>query len=167
MFCLISIFTFCFVTIYGNEKTQKRRDRYETLPDTQYNILAQSPVYVANESVHWIEYGPNIYTKLYYVEPVTGRFVTLMKAAPVTFIGTHRHHGTVLGYTLAGKWGYIEHEKEWLSTRGDLVFETPGSVHTLFVSTDSEEDALILFIMDGSLEFLDEYGNSLGYLDWR
>ena len=90
-----------------------------------------------------------------------------MKASPGTFIGTHRHHGTVLGYTLAGKWGYIEHEKEWLSKKGDLVFETPGSVHTLFVSKDSEEDAVILFIMDGSLEFLDENGKSIGYVDWR
>ena len=49
----------------------------------------------------------------------------------------------------------------------DVIYETPGSVHTLFVSPDSPtEEALLFFIVEGALEFLDEYGQTTGHEDW-
>ena len=52
-------------------------------------------------------------------------------------MGIHRHYGTVWGQTIEGLFGYYEHEQEWMAGKYDVIYETPGSVHTLFVSPDS------------------------------
>ena len=80
-------------------------------------------------------------------------------------LGTHRHYDQVYGYTMKGAWGYREHP-EWLSRPGDLVHETPGSVHTLYID-ENNGDAEVLFFVWGSLEFLDETGATISIEDWR
>lgn len=49
------------------------------------------------------------------------------------------------------------------NTTGDIVQETPGSVHTLVLEEDSE----VLFIIEGALEFLDVEGHTLAHEDWK
>jgi hypothetical protein len=55
----------------------------------------------------------------------------------------------VIAYTINGAWRYLEHE--WVSRIGDIVQETPGSVHTLVLEDESE----ILFLVQGALEYID------------
>jgi hypothetical protein len=67
----------------------------------------------------------------------------------------------VFAFTLRGAWRYLEHD--WIARSGDIVQETPGSVHTLTLVDASE----ILFLVDGALEYLDSQGNTLMHEDWR
>ena len=46
---------------------------------------------------------------------------------------------------------------------GDIVHETPGSVHTLVLQEDSE----VFFVVEGALEYLDIHGHTLAHEDWR
>lgn len=69
------------------------------------------------------------------------------------------------GYTLKGAWAYREHP-EWVSRDGDIVHETPGSVHTLFIDENHGETEVLFFVW-GALEFLDESGQTVAIEDWR
>ena len=50
-----------------------------------------------------------------------------------------------------------------MSRTGDIVNETPGSVHTLQLEEDSE----IIFFEEGALEYVDAGGRTLAHEDWR
>jgi len=63
--------------------------------------------------------------------------------------------------TLRGAWRYLEHD--WISRTGDIVHETPGSVHTLVLVEESE----VFFVVEGALEYLDTEGRTLAHEDWR
>ena len=76
-------------------------------------------------------------------------------------LGIHRHYGSVLALTLHGAWRYAEHD--WVSRTGDIVHETPGSVHTLMLKDDSE----VIFFVEGALEYIDSEGRTLAHEDWR
>jgi 2,4'-dihydroxyacetophenone dioxygenase len=76
-------------------------------------------------------------------------------------LGIHRHYGSVLALTLRGAWRYLEHD--WVARPGDIVHETPGSVHTLVLQEDSE----VFFLVEGALEYLDSQGRTLAHEDWR
>ncbi len=54
-------------------------------------------------------------------------------------------------------------EHSWVARTGDIVNETPGSVHTLVMDDETET----LFIVEGALEYLDVEGNTLAHGDWR
>jgi hypothetical protein len=71
----------------------------------------------------------------------------------------------VRGYTLRGRWGYLEHD--WVAGPGTFIYEPAGEAHTLVILDDSPEPALILFIVEGGLIFLDkaEEGGFAAYED--
>ena len=117
-------------------------------------------------SIEFFEWFPNVFIRLYYAEPATGTWVILYKAPPGSELGIHRHFGDVWGFTLSGLWGYHEHKHEWMNRPYDLVYETPGAVHTLFVDPKSPEEMLTFFIVEGALEFIDEYGQTISHEDW-
>ena len=52
---------------------------------------------------------------------------------------------------------------DWVARTGDIVHETPGSVHTLVLQEESE----IFFVVEGALEYLDSQGRTLSHEDWR
>jgi len=81
----------------------------------------------------------------------------LTKYPPGTQIPSHRHSGQVFVYTLQGTWGYLEHD--FVAGPGSAVFETANSNHTLKVLDDSEEDLILLSLMDGNLITYDDEGN--------
>ena len=135
----------------------------------QYDfLLANGPTYVNGNDSYFFPYGDaknNMKVKLLQVDPHAGLFVNILKGDPGSTLGIHRHYGQVYGYTLKGAWGYREHP-EWLSKEGDLVHETPGSVHTLYID-DNHGEMETLFFVWGSLAFLDESGNTVAIEDWR
>jgi quercetin dioxygenase-like cupin family protein len=77
----------------------------------------------------------------------------LLKALPGAEIGVHYHVGIVRGYTIRGHWRYLEHD--WVAKPGTFIYEPAGEAHTLVVTEDSPEPALILFCVEGGLVFLD------------
>jgi 2,4'-dihydroxyacetophenone dioxygenase len=55
---------------------------------------------------------------------------------------------------MRGHWRYLEHD--WVAKPGTFIYEPAGEAHTLVITDDSPEPALILFIVEGSLIYLDK-----------
>jgi len=123
---------------------------------------AYDALYIPANDTAWFPYGPNgCEAQLINADPTTGQWIAKLRGPAGASLGIHRHYGSVIGFTLYGAWRYLEHD--WVSRKGDVVQETPGSVHTLVIT----EDAEMLFIIEGALEFLDNEGHTLALEDWR
>jgi 2,4'-dihydroxyacetophenone dioxygenase len=130
--------------------------------------LAQTPLgagFVDTEKLPWVDVAPgvNIQFKVASCCNKTGRYVLLSKYAPGTQIATHRHSGAVIAITLQGSWTYLE--EDFVATKGCIAFETANSNHTLKVLDDSEEELILLTIIEGSLVSYDDKGHILGIHD--
>jgi len=71
--------------------------------------------------------------------------------SPGAMLGTHYHVGTVHGYTMR-HWRYLEYD--WVP--GTFIYEPAGEAHTLVITEDSPEPAIILFIVEGGLIYLNK-----------
>jgi quercetin dioxygenase-like cupin family protein len=113
--------------------------------------------------VPFTPYSEDVKIKLLRVDPVSGQVCVILSAPAGTVLGTHKHYGSVVVYTLKGAWRYLEHD--WVARAGDFVYETAGSSHTFVVEPDEATEAFI--IVEGALEFIDESGNTIAIEDWR
>ena len=119
-------------------------------------------LYIPANDTPWFPYGEGgCEVQLIQADPTTGQWIIRLRGPSGGNLGIHRHYGTVFGFTLRGAWRYLEHE--WVSRSGDIVQETPGSVHTLVLVDESE----MLFLVEGALEYLDRQGKTLAHEDWR
>ncbi len=91
-----------------------------------------------------------------------GFYVNLLRVRRSGVLSRHRHAGSVHAVILKGRWHYLEHE--WWAVEGGYAFEPPGEVHTLVVPEDVEE-MITLFVVTGSLVYVDPRGNATGYED--
>ncbi|KOC13236.1 hypothetical protein AFLA70_57g003871 [Aspergillus flavus AF70] len=80
-------------------------------------------------------------------ESRTGTFVVVLRSLEDTWLGKHRHRGSVTAVTLKGEWNYKEYD--WVAKPGDYVVENPGTIHTLHMSKGAE----VVFTITGSLEY--------------
>jgi quercetin dioxygenase-like cupin family protein len=131
-------------------------------------LLANGPTHINSDNRTYFPYGTakyDITVKLLQVDPHTGLWIMLLRGSPGSVLGIHRHYDQVYGYTLKGAWGYREHP-EWVSKVGDIVHETPGSVHTLYIDENHGETEVLFFVW-GALEYLDENGQTIYIDDWR
>jgi quercetin dioxygenase-like cupin family protein len=71
-------------------------------------------------------------TQLISIDPTSGLFMWRLRSNPGFVATLHRHYGEVYAFTEEGCWGYLEHP-DWLACKGDVVHETPGSVHTYYI----------------------------------
>jgi 2,4'-dihydroxyacetophenone dioxygenase len=99
--------------------------------------------------------------KLLRVAEDGGSYTLLTKMPPGTRLPKHRHMGPVSGYTLQGRWRYLEYD--WEANAGGYIYEPPGSVHTLVVEGD--EDAVVLFEITGGLVLYGDNDEIVGYED--
>lgn len=122
--------------------------------------------YVDPKQLPWVPTGlGGMETKLCKVNPITGQYIVLTKSpGGDQNVPAHLHHGTVIVYTIQGKWKYLE--DGWVSGPGDVVFEPSGSLHKP-VSMSPDEDVITFTIIDGALEFKDENGKTLFTSNWR
>jgi hypothetical protein len=104
------------------------------------------------EAFPWATFFPGIEVKLLRACEVTASYTLLARFAPGTILPKHRHFGEVQAYTLQGSWHYKEYE--WVAKAGSLVYEEPGSTHTLHVPDDATEPAVILFVVTGGMALL-------------
>lgn len=119
-------------------------------------------LYIPANDTPWFPYGQSgCEVQLIHAEPATGKWIVKLRGPVGGNLGVHRHYGSVVGFTLRGGWRYLEHE--WIARPGDIVHETPGSVHTLLLDEDTE----IVFFVEGALEYLDPLGKTLAHEDWR
>ena len=72
-----------------------------------------------------------------------------LDGVPGAELGNHYHVGTVRGYTMRGHWRCLEHDR--VAKPGTFVYEPAGEAHTLVITEDSPEPAVIMFVVEGGL----------------
>ncbi|WCK55984.1 2,4'-dihydroxyacetophenone dioxygenase family protein [Aneurinibacillus sp. Ricciae_BoGa-3] len=106
--------------------------------------------------IPWIPQTERSWFKPVRFDLTTGSWINLLKVKPGGKVNRHRHTGgRVLAYTLQGEWRYLE--RTWEAKPGTFVYEPPGDIHTLVV--DGEEDMITLFLLEGSIQYLDDEDN--------
>jgi len=114
--------------------------------------------FVANINVEdnrrWVPYAEGVWIQPCCFNVTSGGFSVVLKGLPGAKLGVHYHVGIVRGYTMRGHWRYLEHD--WVAKPGTFIYEPAGESHTLVITDDSPEPALILFIVEGGLIYLDK-----------
>ena len=129
-----------------------------------YEKVATS--YVDAESYPWIPFTPysdKVFLKVLKCEPVSGTFVTLLKAPADIALPKHHHRGTVMVYTIQGQWRYMEHD--WVAQPGSFVYETAASTHT--PEGHGEDDVITLNVQVGDSIYLDKNGGVMAIENWK
>ena len=107
-----------------------------------------------NDDRRWVPYAEGVWFQPCHFNVTSGGFSVMLKGLPGAMLGTHYHVGTVRGYTIAGHWRYLEHD--WVAKPGTFIYEPAGEAHTLVITPDSPESALIMFVVEGGLIYLDK-----------
>jgi pimeloyl-ACP methyl ester carboxylesterase len=118
------------------------------------------------ESMPWVPFAPysdDIQLKLIKVDPIRGEWVTLLKIPGRMELPMHHHAGTVMVWTVAGQWKYLEHD--WIGTPGSFVFETAASRHTPVNIGDDE--VITLNIVQGDWNIVTPEGAVLAIENWK
>jgi 2,4'-dihydroxyacetophenone dioxygenase len=103
---------------------------------------------------HWVPYADGVWIQLCHFNVTSGGFSVVLKGLPGAALGTHYHIGTVRGFTIRGQWRYLEHGR--VAKPGTFIYEPAGEAHTLVITDDSPEPALIFFAVEGGLIYLDK-----------
>ncbi|MDN7939717.1 2,4'-dihydroxyacetophenone dioxygenase family protein [Burkholderia multivorans] len=121
---------------------------------------------IDDASIPWVPMSdklPDVLLKYFKLDPTRGEIIALMKSPGHGRLPKHHHTGTVIVYTLQGRWKYIEHD--WVAGPGSLVFETAASRHTPEALLG--DDIVTLNIVQGDLVYLDEEDRVLSIENWK
>ncbi len=113
--------------------------------------------HVADDDAPWVDTGIGVDLKVVRFDQTQGTWVVRNRFRPGARLQIHRHTGPVNGFTLAGRWHYLEYD--FYSTAGSYIYEPANSVHTLDVPEDNVGDTDVLFVIEGALLNLDPDGN--------
>jgi 2,4'-dihydroxyacetophenone dioxygenase len=105
--------------------------------------------HAGEEDLPWIDTGTGVDLKVLRIDRTHGTWVIRNRFQPGVQLQTHKHTGTVDGFTLTGRWHYLEYD--FVSTPGSYIHEPANSVHTLTVPKDNTEPTDVLFVIEGSL----------------
>ena len=111
---------------------------------------------------YFIPLSETVGSRPLWISLTQNRWADVLMAKQAGLVNRHYHPHQVFGYTLSGKWSYLEHD--WVATRGCFVYETPGEAHTL-VAHESDEPMRVHFNVTGPLIWLDEEGQPNGTFD--
>jgi quercetin dioxygenase-like cupin family protein len=115
-------------------------------------------------SVPFTPYSNDVLLKYVRLDPVRGEVVAFLKSPPGMVLPRHHHSGTVIVYTITGKWKYKEHD--WIAVPGSVVYETASTEHTPQGLPDTGE-LLVLNIIVGELIFLDDQNRVMAIESWK
>ncbi|TDF93172.1 2,4'-dihydroxyacetophenone dioxygenase family protein [Paenibacillus piri] len=105
------------------------------------------------DDIPWVPQTDRVWFKPVRFDLATGRWINLLKVTPGGQVNRHRHTGgQVMAFTIQGEWRYLE--RTWVAKPGTFVYEPPGDIHTLVV--DGEEEMITLFILEGTVQYLNE-----------
>lgn len=113
--------------------------------------------HVGAEDVPWVDVGMGVELKLMRYDASRGTWILGNRFAPGVQLPRHRHTGPVEGFTLSGRWHYLEYD--FTSAAGSYIYEPANSVHTLHVPEDNTSPTEVLFVIEGALLNLDTDGN--------
>ncbi len=119
--------------------------------------------HIGDDRAPWVDTGMGVDLKVMRVDVEAGIWVIRNRFQPGVRLQTHKHTGVVDGYTLSGRWQYLEYD--FVSQAGDYIHEPAGSVHTLDVPADNAEVTDVLFIIEGALLYLTPDGRVESVVD--
>jgi 2,4'-dihydroxyacetophenone dioxygenase len=104
--------------------------------------------HIGREDLPWVDAGCGVWLQVLRVDEAGGVWVVRNRFEPGVRLQPHRHTGPVDGFTVAGRWRYLEYD--FVSTAGSFIREPAGSVHTLDVPGDNDEVTDVLFVIEGA-----------------
>jgi 2,4'-dihydroxyacetophenone dioxygenase len=119
--------------------------------------------HVGDEAAPWVDTTTGVDLKVLRFDRLKGTWVIRNRFRPGVRLQTHRHTGPVDGFTLSGRWHYLEYD--FYSLAGSYIYEPANSVHTLDVPEDNAGETDVLFVIEGALLNLDPDGNVESYTD--
>jgi len=122
--------------------------------------------FVDAPSYPWIPFAPysdEVFLKVLKCDPISGTFVTLLKAPGDITLPTHHHCGIVVVYTVKGSWRYREHA--WTAVEGSVVYETAASTHTPLGAGAGEVITFNVQVCDSI--YFDDKGAVLAIENWK
>lgn len=131
-----------------------------------YHEQVQTTV-IDDEALPWVPFVPysnDVFLKYFKLDPIRGEIIVLMKVPAGMELPRHHHSGTVIVYTIAGRWKYKEHD--WIAGPGSVVYGTSASTHTP-EAVSKEGHVLALSIVVGDLVLLGEDGQVLAIENWK
>jgi quercetin dioxygenase-like cupin family protein len=105
--------------------------------------------HAGEDDLPWVDATGGIWLKVLRVDAASGIWVVRNRFEPGARLQIHRHTGPVDGFTIAGRWHYLEYD--FYSTAGSYIREPAGSVHTLDVPADNDGVTDVLFVIEGAL----------------
>lgn len=112
----------------------------------------------------WVPLAEGVQFKPLFFDVTQGGWSNLLAVAPGCKLACHYHTAPVHGYTVKGRWRYIEHD--WVAETGTYIFEPPGEAHTLVVDDAAGAVEMVtFFVTRGSLIYTDADGQQVGYED--
>jgi hypothetical protein len=107
---------------------------------------------IDGDGIPWVPQSDRVWMKPLRFDLSNGRWINLLKIMGGGVVARHRHAGgSVIAYTLEGRWRYLE--RSWEAKPGTLIWEPPGDIHTLVV--DAAPYMITLFAVDGVIQYLD------------
>lgn len=104
--------------------------------------------HVGQGDLPWVDAGDGVWLQVLRVDEPGGVWVVRNRFEPGVRLQPHRHTGPVDGFTVAGRWRYLEYD--FVSTAGSYLREPAGSVHTLDVPADNDAVTDVLFVIEGA-----------------
>jgi quercetin dioxygenase-like cupin family protein len=132
------------------------------------NLESIDPDCICDESLPWLPFTPysdEVKIKYFKLDPVRGEIVSVLKVPPGVQLPKHHHTGSVIVYTVQGRWKYLEHA--WTAEPGSVVYETASSDHTPVALDNGTQDVITFNITHGELIFLDENDRPLAVENWK
>ena len=124
---------------------------------------------IDGESLPWVPLTPyteKILLKYFKLDPIRGEWIVMMKVPRGVSLPKHKHTGTVMVYTIEGKWKYEEHD--WVSGPDSIVYETAASTHTFEVVAEGGSGYVVTLVqVSGDLLFLDDKDNIVAQENWK
>jgi 2,4'-dihydroxyacetophenone dioxygenase len=114
---------------------------------------APAVAFVGADEAPWVDV-PGGQRRLVHADVAGGVWALGVRYEPGSGTERHQHTGEVFGWTISGRWRYVEYGIDY--TAGTFVHETAGSAHTLVVPVGTTEVTEVLFVIHGANLMLDE-----------
>jgi quercetin dioxygenase-like cupin family protein len=108
--------------------------------------------------------GPGVHFKPLRIDMEAGCWAVLAVLSPGARLPLHYHTGVAEGYTISGRWHYLEYPDQ-PQTAGSYLYEPAGSVHTFVCPESNTEDTVIFIRVEGANINFTEDGQFHSVLD--
>ena len=92
-----------------------------TATTTEGTATADVVRHVGEDDALMADTGTGVGLKVVRYDPLRGTWVIINRFQPGVRLQIHKHTGPVDGYTLAGRWHYLEYD--FYSTAGSYIYE--------------------------------------------